>query len=132
MTSLYVRLDKGRPYVLSVMRIVVALLFIEHGLQKYFGFPSAGPPMRTLLYVQGVIEIVGGIVLLFGAYTRVVAFILAGDMAVAYFMRHAPRDFFPLVNMGQLAILFCFVFLYLFVAGGGAWSVDQQRARSRS
>ena len=68
---------------------------------------------------------------LFGAY-EAAEFILAGDMAVAYFMRHAPRDFFPLVNMGQLAILFCFVFLYLFVAGGGAWSVDQQRASSRS
>src|SRR6185312_1696887 len=84
MTSLYASLDKGRPYILSIMRIVIALLFIEHGMQKYFGFPSAGPPMTTLLYVQGVIEIVGGIFLLIGAYTRVVAFILAGDMALAY------------------------------------------------
>ena len=125
MTSLYVRLDKGRPYVLSVTRIVVALLFIEHGLQKYFGFPSAGPPMRTLLYVQGVIEIVGGIVLLLGAYTRVVAFILAGDMAVAYFMAHFPRSFFPAVNGGDAAVLFCFTFFYIFFAGGGAWSLDR-------
>jgi len=92
MTSLYASLEKGRPYILSVLRIVVALLFMEHGLQKYFGFPSAGPPMRTLLYVQGVIEIVGGILLLIGAYTRVVAFILAGDMAVAFFIAHFPRS----------------------------------------
>jgi putative oxidoreductase len=120
-----VRLDKGRPYVLSVIRIVVALLFIEHGLQKYFSFPSAGPPMRTLLYVQGVIEIVGGIVLLLGAYTRVVAFILAGDMAVAYFMAHFPRSFFPAVNGGDAAVLFCFTFFYIFFAGGGAWSLDR-------
>jgi putative oxidoreductase len=125
MTSLYVRLDEGRPYVLSIMRIVVALLFIEHGLQKYFDFPSAGPPMRTLLYVQGVIEIVGGIVLLLGAYTRVVAFILAGDMAVAYFMAHSPRSFFPTVNGGDAAVLFCFTFFYIFFAGGGAWSLDR-------
>ena len=77
MTSLYASLENGRPYVLSILRIIVALLFLEHGLQKYFGFPSAGPPMTSLLYVQGAIEIVGGILLLVGAYTRVVAFILA-------------------------------------------------------
>jgi hypothetical protein len=76
--SLYANLEKGRPYILSVLRIVVALLFLEHGLQKYFGFPSAGPAMTPLLYVQGAIEVVGGILLLVGAYTRVVAFILAG------------------------------------------------------
>ena len=125
MTSLYASLEKGRPYILSVLRIVVALLFIEHGLQKYFGFPSAGPPMRALLYVQGVIEIVGGILLLIGAYTRVVAFILAGDMAVAYFMAHFPRSFFPAVNGGDAAVLFCFVFFYIFFAGGGVWSLDR-------
>jgi putative oxidoreductase len=125
MTSLYASLDKGRPYILSVMRIVIALLFIEHGMQKYFGFPSAGPPMTTLLYVQGVIEIVGGIFLLIGAYTRVVAFILAGDMAVAYFMAHFPRSFFPAVNGGDAAVLFCFIFFYIFFAGGGPWSLDR-------
>jgi putative oxidoreductase len=125
MTSLYASLEKGRPYILSVLRIVVALLFIEHGLQKYFGFPSAGPPMRALLYVQGVVEIVGGILLLIGVYTRVVAFILAGDMAVAYFMAHFPRSFFPAVNGGDAAVLFCFVFFYFFFAGGGAWSLDR-------
>jgi putative oxidoreductase len=125
MTSLYAGLEKGRPYILSVLRIIVALLFMEHGLQKYFGFPSAGPPMRTLLYIQGVIEIVGGILLLIGAYTRVVAFILAGDMAVAYFIAHFPRSFFPAVNGGDAAVLYCFVFFYIFFAGGGPWSLDR-------
>ena len=125
MTSLYANLEKGRPYILSVLRIVVALLFLEHGLQKYFGFPSAGPPMTPLLYVQGAIEIVGGILLLIGAYTRPVAFILAGDMAVAYFMVHFPRSFFPATNGGDAAVLYCFVFFYIMFAGGGAWSVDR-------
>lgn len=125
MTSLYANLEKGRPYILSVLRIVVALLFLEHGLQKYFGFPSAGPPMTPLLYVQGAIEIVGGILLLTGAYTRPVAFILAGDMAVAYFMVHFPRSFFPAMNGGDAAVLYCFVFFYIMFAGGGAWSVDR-------
>ena len=125
MTSLYARLEKGRPYILSVLRIVVALLFMEHGLQKYFGFPSAGPQMTPLLYVQGAIEIVGGILLLVGTYTRVVAFILAGDMAVAYFMAHFPRSFFPAVNGGDAAVLYCFAFFYIFFAGGGPWSLDR-------
>jgi putative oxidoreductase len=125
MTSLYANLEKRRPYILSVLRIVVALLFLEHGLQKYFGFPSAGPPMTPLLYVQGAIEIVGGILLLIGAYTRPVAFILAGNMAVAYFMVHFPRSFFPAMNGGDAAVLYCFVFFYIMFAGGGAWSVDR-------
>jgi putative oxidoreductase len=125
MTSLYANLERGRPYILSVLRIVVALLFLEHGLPKYFGFPSAGPPMTPLLYLQGAIEIVGSILLLVGAYTRVVAFILAGDMAVAYFMAHLPRSFFPVANGGDAAVLFCFAFLYILFAGGGPWSVDR-------
>jgi putative oxidoreductase len=124
MTSLHARLDQARPYILSILRIVIALLFLEHGLQKFFGFPSAGPPMRPLLYVQGIIEIVGGIFLLIGAYTRVVAFILAGDMAVAYFIAHFPRSFFPAVNGGDAAVLYCFAFFYIVFAGGGPWSVD--------
>ena len=125
MRSLYANLEKQRPYLLSVLRIVVALLFLQHGLQKYFGFPSAGPQMTPLLYVQGAIEIVGSILLLIGAYTRVVAFILAGDMAVAYFMAHFPRSFYPIANGGDAAVLFCFAFLYICFAGAGAWSVDR-------
>ena len=120
------------PRMLSVLRIIAALLFIEHGTQKFFGFPSAGSALDSLHVVQGVLELGGGILLLIGFYTRIVAFILSGDMAVAYFMAHAPKSFFPLVNGGQLAILFCFVFLYLFVAGGGAWGVDAQRLSRRT
>jgi putative oxidoreductase len=120
------------PRMLSVLRIMTGLLFMEHGMQKFFAFPSPGPALTPLLIVQGLLELVGGILIVIGLFTRPVAFILAGDMAVAYFYAHAPRGFFPQVNMGQLAILFCFVFLYLFVAGGGAWSVDQQRLRLRS
>jgi putative oxidoreductase len=122
------------PRMLSVLRIMTGLLFLEHGTQKLLGFPppaNPGPALFSLLGLQGIIELVGGVLLLIGLFTRPVAFILAGDMAVAYFMRHAPRDFFPLSNGGQLAILFCFVFFYLFVAGGGAWSVDEQRTKSR-
>src|SRR6516164_2866846 len=120
------------PRMLSVLRIMTGLLFLEHGTQKLFAFPGPGPALTSLVVVQGLLELVGGILILIGLFTRPVAFILAGDMAVAYFMAHAPRGFFPTLNGGQLAILFCFVFLYLFVAGGGAWSVDQQRARWRS
>jgi len=123
------------PRMLSVLRIMTGLLFLEHGTQKLFAFPppaNPGPALFSLLGVQGIIELVGGILITVGFLTRPVAFILAGDMAVAYFMRHAPRDFFPALNGGKLAILYCFVFLYLFVAGAGAWSVDEQRATSRS
>lgn len=123
--SLSANLEKAAPYFLSILRIMAALLLLEHGLQKYFGFPSAGPSMTPLLYVQGAIEIVGGVFLLLGAYTQLIAFILAGDMAVAYFMAHFPRSFFPAVNGGDAAVLYCFVFLYIFFAGGGAWSLDR-------
>ena len=117
--------EKWRPHVLSLLRIVAALLFLEHGLQKFFGFPSAAPPMTPLLYVQGVLETLGGFLLLLGVYTRPVAFILAGDMAAAYFIAHFPRSFFPAVNGGDAAVLFCFVFFFIFFAGGGPWSVDR-------
>ena len=118
-------LEKWAPYALSILRIVAALLFIEHGLQKFFGFPSAGPPMSAVLWMQAVIEVFGGIALLVGAYTRPVAFIPCGDMAVAYFMVHFSRSFYPAVNGGDAVVLFCFVFLYIFFAGGGPWSVDE-------
>jgi putative oxidoreductase len=124
MTSLYANFDKARPYVLSIVRIIVALLFMEHGLQKFFAFPSAGPQMTPLLNVQGVIEIVGGILILIGLITRPVAFILCGDMAVAYFLAHFPKSFFPAVNFGDSAVLYCFIFLYMVFAGPGRWSLD--------
>ena len=90
-----------------------------------FGFPTPGPHLQGLLILAAFLETVGSLLLLFGAYTRIVALILSGQMAVAYFMAHAPRGLFPLANGGQLAILFCFVFLYIAFAGGGAWSVDR-------
>jgi putative oxidoreductase len=118
--------------MLSVLRIMTALLFIEHGTAKFFGFPGPGPSLSPLLVVQGILELGGGFLVLIGFLTRPVAFILAGDMAVAYFMVKAPKSFFPLLNGGDLDILYCFVFLYLFVAGGGVWSVDQQRSSRRA
>jgi putative oxidoreductase len=120
------------PRMLSVLRIMTGLLFIEHGTQKFFGFPGPGPALSPLVFVQGILELGGGFLLLIGLFTRPVAFILAGDMAVAYFIAHAPRGFFPTLNGGQLAILFCFVFLYLFVAGGGVWSIDAQLSSRRA
>ena len=125
-------LAEWTPRMLSILRIVTALLFIEHGTGKLLGFPpgsNAGPALFSLIWVQGVIEFAGGVVLAVGVFTRPVAFILAGDMAVAYFMAHAPRSFYPLLNGGDLAITYCFIFLYLAVAGGGIWSLDTARRR---
>jgi putative oxidoreductase len=125
MNALYTRMETWRPYILSILRIVVALLFLEHGLSKFFGFPIPGPPLSGLLILAAFLETVGSFFLLVGAYTRIVAFILSGEMAFAYFMAHAPRSFFPLANGGDAAILFCFIFLYIAFAGGGPWSVDR-------
>ncbi|HTZ66742.1 MAG TPA: DoxX family protein [Roseiarcus sp.] len=125
MDVLYARMETWRPYVLSILRIVVALLFLEHGLSKFFGFPVPGPPLSGLLILAALLETVGSLFLLVGAYTRIVAFILSGEMAFAYFMAHAPRSFFPLANGGDAAILYCFVFFYFAFAGGGPWSVDR-------
>jgi putative oxidoreductase len=123
------------PILLSVLRIVVALLFLEHGSMKLFGFPPGSPmPMPaplTLLWFAGVIELAGGALLALGLFTRSVAFICSGEMAVAYFIGHAPHGFFPAVNMGDAAILYSFVFLYFSAAGPGPWSVDAIRGRGR-
>src|SRR5690349_13101984 len=120
------------PRALSVLRIVTGLLFLEHGTGKLLGFPAsdhAAPTLFSLIGVQGVLVLVGGFLILIGLFTRPVAFILAGDMAVAYFMAHAPKSFFPTINGGQLATLFCFVFLFLVFAGGGVWSADERLAQ---
>ncbi|MGC2198936.1 MAG: DoxX family protein [Stellaceae bacterium] len=119
--------------MLSILRIVVGLLYMEHGLAKILGFPHQPnhAPYALLTLnpgLQGLLELVGGLLLALGLFTRTVAFVLAGDMAVAYFMVHAPRGFFPLLNGGELAIVYCFTFLYLWVAGGGEWSLDRSRA----
>jgi putative oxidoreductase len=118
------------PRMLSILRIMAALLFIAHGTQKLFGFPPSERGTASLLSlsgVGGVLETFGGLFLLVGLLTRPVAFVLSGMMAVAYFMVHAPQAFYPVLNGGDAAILFCFVFFYLFVAGGGAWSLDAKR-----
>jgi putative oxidoreductase len=122
------------PRLLSVLRIVAALIFFEHGTQKLFGFPPmdrAGPELLSLFGLAGVLEVAGGALLALGLFTRPVAFILSGMMAVAYWMAHAPQHFAPAVNGGDAAILFCFVFLYLFAAGPGPWSLDAMRSNSR-
>jgi putative oxidoreductase len=119
------------PRLLSVLRIVTAVLFLQHGTAKFFGFPHVDAfdnmQFASLLGAAGVLEIVGGLLILIGLFTRPVAFILSGFMAVAYFMAHAPQGFYPLLNQGELAVLYCFVFLYLSAAGGGAWSADAAR-----
>jgi len=126
------RVSKYLPEMLSIVRIVVGLLFLEHGSAKLLGFPmtpSPQPALMSLLGLQGVIELVGGAFLAAGFLTRPVAFILAGDMAVAYFMAHFPKNILPILNGGDAAILYCFIFLLFFVAGPGRWSVDRNPAR---
>jgi putative oxidoreductase len=115
------------PRMLSILRIMTGLLFMEHGMGKLFGFPSAAmhPPFLTLLWFAGVLECFGGALVALGLFTRVVAFLLSGEMAIAYFMAHFPKSFFPLINGGDAAVLYCFVFLYLVVAGGGEWSLER-------
>ena len=122
------------PRLLSVLRIVAALIFMEHGTQKLLGFPAyPNPPaMLTLPWIAGAIELVGGLLLLIGLFSRPVAFILSGEMAFAYWIAHAPRSPFPVLNGGDAAILYCFVFLYLAFAGPGPWSVDASRAPPRT
>ena len=117
------------PVLLSVLRIVSALIFIEHGTAKLLGFPSADmmPPVGSFMWFGGLLEMVGGALLLLGLFTRPVAFILAGEMAVAYWMYHAPQSPYPMLNQGDAAILYCFVFLYIAAAGPGPWSLDAQR-----
>ena len=134
-------LAKYAPIALAVLRIVTALLFLEHGTQKLFGFPAmqisgggrGGPPpgggpgelMLTLMTIAGPIEGIGGLAMLLGLFTRPVAFIIAGETAVVYWLAHFPRGgFFPMFNGGEAAIMFCFVFLYICFAGPGAWSLD--------
>jgi putative oxidoreductase len=120
--------------LLSLLRLVVAGLFMQHGMAKLFHIPHVesfdNVHLLSLVGVAGMLEIVGGFLLLIGLFTRPVAFILSGEMAVAYFMAHAPMGPSPLLNHGELAVVYCFVFLYFAVAGGGVWSVDAYRHRT--
>jgi putative oxidoreductase len=123
------------PKTQSLLRIVAAMLFLSHGTSKLFNLPPLMPngatvPLVSWLGLAGTIEIVGGTLLLLGLFTRPVAFITCGEMAVAYFWAHAPGGFWPTVNKGEVAVLFCFIWLYFATAGAGAWSLDAMRARS--
>lgn len=119
------------PQMLSVLRIVSALLFFAHGTQKILGFPASdmNPALVSLSGIAGLLELVGGALLILGLVTRPVAFILSGQMAFAYWMAHAPQGPFPALNGGDAAILYCFVFLYLVFAGLGPWSMDAKMGR---
>lgn len=116
------------PRGLAALRVVTALLFLEHATMKFFAFPSGmGGPLPTLIMAAGAIELITSLMIIAGFYTRVAAFIASGEMAVAYFMAHFPKSFWPALNGGEAAILFCFIFLYIALAGAGAWSVDNSR-----
>ncbi|CAN7346103.1 DoxX family protein [Phenylobacterium sp. LjRoot219] len=123
------KLTAWSPQVLSILRIVTALLFMEHGLMKLFEFPGPQPgapdPLPPMLLAAAWIEVVGGGLIALGLFTRAAAFVCSGQMAAAYFIAHASQGFWPALNGGDGAILFCFVFLYLVFAGGGAWSLDR-------
>ena len=123
------------PQALSLLRIVAALIFLLHGSSKILGFPATempSPPVGSLFWVGGLLELVGGLLLLIGLFSRPVAFLLSGEMAVAYWMVHAPQSTFPMINGGDAAILYCFVFLLIAAAGPGPWSVDASLRRRRT
>jgi putative oxidoreductase len=125
-------LQRWSPQLLSLMRIAVGITFIEHGTQKLFDFPVPAPAVLgvPLLLFTGTLETVGGTMLMFGLFTRLVAFLLSGEMAIGYWWMHVPRSFFPLANGGEVMVLYCFVFLFIAAVGAGPWSVDAQMKRA--
>ena len=124
-------LSRWQPQLLGILRIVTGLLFLEHGLSKFFAFPVPFPvhPLPPILIAAGIVECVAGMLITVGLFTRLAAFLASGEMAVGYFMMHFPQSPWPLANKGEAAILFCFIFLYLAAAGAGAWSVDGARLK---
>jgi putative oxidoreductase len=131
MNGLGARLASWQPRILSALRIMAGLLLLQFGLSKHLSFPMTWPSKIepfSQIWFAGAIELVGGVLLVLGLFTRCAAFVCAGLMAFAYFIGHAPKSFYPIVNGGTLAVLFCFVFFYLFFAGGGPWSVDAMRS----
>jgi putative oxidoreductase len=127
-------LSRWQPQLLAILRIVTGLLFVEHATSKFLAFPVPFPvhPLPTMLIAAGAIELVAGLLVTLGLFTRLAAFIASGEMAAAYFIGHFPKGFWPVANMGEGAILFCFIFLYLAGAGAGAWSIDGARERPRT
>jgi putative oxidoreductase len=125
-------LSRLQPQLLAILRVIAALLFLEHGLMKLFHFPAPQipGPLPPLLVAAAVIELVTGVMILLGLFTRFAAFIASGEMAVGYFITHFPKSFWPGINKGEAAILFCFIFLYIAAAGAGAWSIDNARLRN--
>ena len=124
--------ERWAPYVVALLRIVTALLFLEHGTAKLLGFPEtamANPAVWSLPWIAGWFELIGGLLLLIGLFSRPVAFVLSGEMAVAYFQFHAPASFWPVVNQGIAAVLYCFIWLYFSAAGPGPWSLDALRRK---
>lgn len=123
------------PYLLSILRIIAAFLFIQFGTTKWFGFPApvmpggGTAPLFSQIGLAAALEVIGGGLLLLGLFTRPVAFLLSGEMAVAYFQGHAPQGFWPVLNQGTPAILFCFLWLYISAAGPGPWSIDSLRRK---
>ena len=119
------------PQLLSIFRIVVALLFLEHATAKLFAFPHVamfdGLSLMSFIGIAGIIEFVGGLLVLIGLFAPIAAFVLSGEMAIGYFMVHAPQGFFPILNQGEGAVFYCFAFLYLAAAGAGPWSLDRLR-----
>lgn len=127
-------LSRWAPQLLSILRIVTALLFFAHGSAKLLSFPPvemfAGLQVTSIFGIAGIIEIIAGILLVIGLFSRLIAFIASGEMAIAYFHTHAPQNFHPILNGGESAILFCFIFLYIAAAGPGPWSVDASRGKA--
>lgn len=127
-------LGKVAPFTYALLRIVAGLMFAMHGSQKLFGFPGENPPVEiaSLMGAAGIIEFVGGLMIAIGLFASLAAFICSGQMAVAYFMVHAPQGLNPLVNQGELAVLYCFLFLYIATRGSGIWSVDNTPRKTHS
>jgi putative oxidoreductase len=125
-------LSRWQPQLLALLRIVTGLLFVEHATQKFFAFPVPFPvhPLPPLLMAAGIVELVAGALVTVGLFTRLAAFLASGEMAIAYWMQHFPKSPWPAANMGEGAILYCFIFLYLAAAGPGEWSIDGARTRN--
>jgi putative oxidoreductase len=131
-------MSRYQPYLLSLLRIIVGFTFIPHGCQKLFGWlggmggKGGTAELFSLPWIAGVLELFGGLLILLGLFTRPVAFVLAGQMAAAYFLAHATRGFWPILNAGELAVVYCFVFFYIFLRGSGSWSIDAMMGRRKA